>query len=183
MNGISDTTTEEPTVTNENQVILAGKEWTVDSVEEAARARGTTPEGRLLAIFDVFDGWFHSDDYEALSFMDVMLELVHDQPRKRVAESYVAHLRDAIRCLAAEANLRDIPEFVLSWRVLMRGSICNAVEGDEKASSRAKGMGRDLIAHHRRTIQARPAASSTPDDPRYVDFDFDGFFNYFPAES
>src|ERR1700686_4780356 len=40
------------------------KVWTSATMAEARR-RGATPEEQLLAIFDVFDDWFHRDDFEA----------------------------------------------------------------------------------------------------------------------
>src|SRR6266498_5045721 len=33
------------------------RRWTLEFIEAEARRRGSTPEGRLLAIFDVFDEW------------------------------------------------------------------------------------------------------------------------------
>ena len=50
------------------------KLWTKDWVEAEARRRGDTPEGRLLAIFDLFDEWFQQDDFEGCSFVNVLLE-------------------------------------------------------------------------------------------------------------
>src|ERR1700736_5426904 len=46
--------------------------WTSAMVAEARR-RGATADEQLLAIFDVFDGWFHRDDYEACSFINTLL--------------------------------------------------------------------------------------------------------------
>src|SRR5665213_3028156 len=42
--------------------------WTLGLIESEAMRRGSTPAGRLLALFDVFDEWFQRDDYEACSF-------------------------------------------------------------------------------------------------------------------
>ena len=42
---------------------------------------GLTPEERLLAIFDVFDDWFHRDDFEACSFINVLLETADSSTR------------------------------------------------------------------------------------------------------
>src|SRR4030095_3672660 len=51
------------------------RRWTLDWVEAEARIGGSTPEEQLLAIFDAFDGWFRRDDFEACSFINVMLEM------------------------------------------------------------------------------------------------------------
>src|SRR5262245_41974450 len=54
---------------------LREQRWTRDFVEAGAIARASDPEERLLAIFDVFDEWFHRDDFEACAFINVLLEM------------------------------------------------------------------------------------------------------------
>ena len=54
---------------------LREQRWTKDLIEAGAMRRGSNPEERLLAIFDVLDEWFHRDDFEACSFIKVLLEL------------------------------------------------------------------------------------------------------------
>jgi AcrR family transcriptional regulator len=125
------------------------REWTFGVVEAGARAGGTTPEERLLAIFDVFDEWFRRDDYEACTFINVLLEMGREHPLGRASAEYLVHIRRLVGTLASEAGLRDPDELALSWHILMKGSIINAVEGDSKAALRAKVMGRDLIERHR----------------------------------
>jgi AcrR family transcriptional regulator len=55
--------------------------WTLAWVEAEARRRGTTPEEQLLAIFELFDEWFQREDFEACSFINVLLELGLDTLR------------------------------------------------------------------------------------------------------
>jgi AcrR family transcriptional regulator len=57
--------------------------WTKDFVEAGAIGRGSDPKQRLLAIFDVFDEWFHREDFEACSFINVLLEMGPRTPRWR----------------------------------------------------------------------------------------------------
>ncbi|MGO9487809.1 MAG: TetR/AcrR family transcriptional regulator, partial [Solirubrobacteraceae bacterium] len=59
---------------------LREKRWTKDIIEAGAMRRGSNPEERLLAIFDVLDEWFHRDDFEAGSFIKVLLELGPNHP-------------------------------------------------------------------------------------------------------
>jgi AcrR family transcriptional regulator len=136
------------------------REWTFGVVEAGARARGTTPEERLLAIFDVFDEWFSRDDYEACTFINVMLEMGREHPLGRASAEYLVHIRRIVGTLATEAGLRDPDELAMSWHILMKGSIINAVEGDPKAAVRAKEMARDLIARHRPVADTPPARSA-----------------------
>src|SRR2546428_11241120 len=43
---------------------LREQRWTKDLIEAGAMRRGSNPEERLLAIFDVLDEWFHRHDVE-----------------------------------------------------------------------------------------------------------------------
>src|SRR4051812_36941338 len=51
--------------------------WTRDWLEGEVERRGGTPQARLLAIFDVFDEWFHRDDYERGLFTRCLLGTQH----------------------------------------------------------------------------------------------------------
>lgn len=124
--------------------------WTRGWVEAGARRRGGTPEERLLAIFDLFDEWFRRDDFEACSFINVLVEM---GPQHRTGEACVHHLaniRAVVGRLAEEADLRDPEAFARSWHLLMKGSIVAASEGDPEAAQHARALGALLIARHRR---------------------------------
>lgn len=124
--------------------------WTREWVEAEARRRAVTPEGQLLAIFDLFDEWFRREDFEGCSFINVLLEMNDRRtPVGAACAGHLANIRSIIRRLAAEAGLRDPDEFAHSWHILMKGSIVAAGEGDRDAARRAQAMGRLLIAQHR----------------------------------
>ncbi|BAS06899.1 transcriptional regulator protein [Arthrobacter sp. Hiyo4] len=61
--------------------------WTVDSIVGQAKLRGTTPTEQLLAIFDVFGDWFLRDDFEACSFINILLEMGPAIPWARPAST------------------------------------------------------------------------------------------------
>jgi AcrR family transcriptional regulator len=125
--------------------------WTRDWVEREARSRGEKPEEQLLAIFDAFDEWFHQDDFEGCSFINVMLEWAdRSHPIGRASVLHLANIRGFLTTLATEAGLREPETFAHSWHILMKGSIVAAAEGDADAAQRAKAMGRALIETHRR---------------------------------
>ena len=124
--------------------------WTYGWVEREARRRGGTPEEQLLAIFDLFDEWFHGDDFEGCSFVNVLLEFGDlDHPVGRASADYLENIRSVVRHLALEAGLRDPDAFALSWHILMKGSIVQAAEGDRDAAKRAQALGGLLIEEHR----------------------------------
>ncbi len=123
--------------------------WTRGIVEAGARSRGATPEERLLAIFDVFDDWFRGDDFEACSFINVMVELGPRHPVGKASVDYLENIRGVVRSLAEEAGLREPDAFARSWHILMKGSIISATEGDVDAAKRAQALARLLIEQHR----------------------------------
>lgn len=123
--------------------------WTHGWVEHEARRRGGTPEEQLVAIFDAFDEWFQRDDFEACSFINVLLELGPAHPVSAASRQHLANIRDVVRSLAEEAGLREPERFAHSWHILMKGSIVARSEGDAQAARRAQAMARDLIERHR----------------------------------
>jgi AcrR family transcriptional regulator len=133
---------------------LREQRWTRGWVEAEARRRGSTPEDQLLAIFDLFDEWFHRGDFEACSFINVLLELGSDHPAGRASIEHLENIRSVVRQLAEEANLSDADSFARSWHILMKGSIVSAAEGDPNAAQPAKAMARRLIEDHSHTAPA-----------------------------
>jgi AcrR family transcriptional regulator len=128
---------------------LREERWTLDWVEAEARRRGATPEEQLLAIFELFDEWFHGNDFEACSFINVLLEMGSAHPAGKASVQHLENIRAIVRTLAGEAGLRDPESFARSWHILMMGSIVSAAEGDAEAARRASSMARLLIEQHR----------------------------------
>ena len=128
---------------------LREQRWTKDLIEAGAMRRGSNPEQHLLAMFDVLDEWFHRDDFEAGSFIKVLLELGPNDPAGGASVRHLEQLRAIARHLAEEAGLRDTESFAHSWHILIQGSIVVAAEGDVEAAQRGKSMARLLIEQHR----------------------------------
>jgi AcrR family transcriptional regulator len=125
------------------------RRWTFDWVAAESRRRGATPEKQLLAIFDLFDEWFHRGDFEGCSFINVLLEMSAEHPAGRASVQHLENIRGVVSELAREAGLRDPAGFARSWHILMKGSIVAASEGDAEAAKRAQKMGRLLIEQYR----------------------------------
>jgi AcrR family transcriptional regulator len=124
--------------------------WTRQFVEAGARERGASAEERLLAIFDVFHDWFQQEDYEGCSFINVLLETGNrNHPVGNASAQHLENIRTIVRTLAEEAGLREPEAFALSWHLLMKGAIVQALEGDRQAAQRAKRIARLLLDQHR----------------------------------
>ena len=103
----------------------------------------------MLASSTCFGDWFQREDFEACTFINVLLEMGAGHPLGRRASDYLSRIRGHIQALAEEAGLDRPEEFARSWHILMKGSIISASEGDALASKRAQQMARWLIEHHR----------------------------------
>ena len=124
--------------------------WTRGRIEAGARDKGSTPEECLLAIFDVFDEWFHEDGFDGCSFINVLLETVDlEHPVGQASVVHLENIRSILRSLADEGGLRDPDGFARKWHILMKGSIVSASEGDRDAAKRAQEIGRLLLAEYR----------------------------------
>jgi AcrR family transcriptional regulator len=112
--------------------------WTRGWLETEINRRASSAEARLLAIFDVFDGWFHKKSFEGCSFINVLLESKANSPVRRAAIIHLAKIRAIVRRLAEEAKLQEPDKFAQVWHMLMKGSIVSAGEGNRNAARDAK---------------------------------------------
>jgi AcrR family transcriptional regulator len=133
--------------------------WTRGWLESEIKRRARTPEGRLLAIFDVFDGWFHKKSFEGCSFINVLLESKGGSPVRQAAAIHLAKIRTIVRGLAEEANLQESQKFAQAWHMLMKGSIVSAGEGNRNAARDAKYAAQLVLkGWTRRREAAKPRA-------------------------
>jgi AcrR family transcriptional regulator len=112
--------------------------WTRAWLETEVKGRAARPEARLLAIFDVFDGWFRKRSFEGCSFVNVLLEAKSGSPLHRSAATHLRKIRAIVLDLAQEASLADPDKFAQIWHMLMKGSIVAACEGNRNAAREAK---------------------------------------------
>jgi AcrR family transcriptional regulator len=120
------------------------RRWTREWLQADVERRATLPRERLLAIFDVFDEWFHRPDFEGCSFINVLLENPGLSARQATL-MHLANIRTFVSDLAAAAGIPDPPSFARSWHILMKGSIVSAGEGDVDAARRARELGQLLL--------------------------------------
>lgn len=129
---------------------------TREFIEAETERRASTPERRLLAIFDVLGEWFAREDFEACSFVSVLLELGPQHPAGMASIRHLSTVRAFPERLAREAGLREPASFACKWHILMKGATVSAVEGDARAAACAKEAARCVLEHHRRTPSAAP---------------------------
>ena len=129
--------------------------WTRGWLESEIKRRATNPKARLLAIFDVFDGWFHKKSFEGCSFINVLLESKTDSPVHHAAAIHLAKIRAIVRGFAEEANLREPEKFAQAWHMLMKGSIVSAGEGNRNAAREAKYAARLVLDSWKRRSKSR----------------------------
>jgi AcrR family transcriptional regulator len=119
--------------------------WTRAWLETEIKRRASDPQGRLLAVFDVFDGWFHKKTFEGCSFINVLLESKSRSPVHNAAAIHLSKIRAIIRELAADAKLQEPEKFAQAWHMLMKGSIVSACEGNRNAAREAKVAARLVL--------------------------------------
>ena len=120
--------------------------WTYGWLAAEVRRRTDDPRERLLTIFDVFDEWFRSPNFEGCSFINVMLEHPDPQhPLHRAAAEHLGHIREFLADLATDAGIADPESFARQWHILMKGSIVAAGEGDQEAAKRAQSVARLVL--------------------------------------
>jgi len=143
--------------------------WTYGWLAAEVQRRERDPRRRLLAIFDVFDEWFRSPDFEGCSFINVMLEHpATDHPLHVAAAGYLARIRAFLEGLARDAGLADPASFAREWHILMKGSIVAAGEGDLDAAQRAKRIGRVLLTQARSSDRAGHVAEDAGQSARFA---------------
>src|SRR6266700_6856847 len=123
--------------------------WTRTWLEREIERQGAIPGEKLLVIFDTFDKWFRRPDFEACSFIKVLFE--HGERGDPLRDATVRHIetiRLFIRQLAEDANVRDADGFARQWQMLMMGSIVAAYAGDPDAATRAREIGKLLLARN-----------------------------------
>lgn len=120
--------------------------WTRSWLQVEVERRASDPGAQLLAIFDVFDTWFRTPDFEGCSFINVMLEHPESaHPLHRASAAYLAGIRNFLEDRARQAGIPDAHNFAREWHVLMKGSIVAAGEGDRDAALRAKRIATLLL--------------------------------------
>jgi len=124
--------------------------WTRGWLQAGIEQRSNDPAERLLAVFDIFDEWFHTPTFEGCAFIAIAFEADDpSNPIGRACRAYLAGIRHLLADLARQAGIPDADDFASKWHILMKGSIIAAGEGDLAAAMRAQQIARLLLQHER----------------------------------
>lgn len=125
--------------------------FTIGYLAAEAQERADTPEGRLLAIFDIFDEWFRARDFRGCPYIRALLETGPHDPVGRASAGYLREIRDEAEQSAVKMGLVDPREFAESWMILLQGTIVAALGTGYSSPDRVKNLGTMLISSHRNT--------------------------------
>ncbi len=125
--------------------------WSIDLIEARSRSGGGTADERLLALFDVVHDLFRRDDPAARLFAINLAAITRAEIPAPEDMTIVLGFRQISMTLAAEAQLRDPAEFLLSFSLLLKGTVLKAAEGDLEAALRGRAMASDLLQRFRKS--------------------------------
>lgn len=134
--------------------------WTRRWLEAQIQKRKRLPIEQLTAIFDIFNDWFHSGDFEGCLFISVLLEFPRGGREHRAAAAHLARIREIARKLARDAGLSRPNQFSQIWHMLMKGAILSAGEGNRRAAREAKAAARVVLDAWPRVASPRSRAAA-----------------------
>jgi hypothetical protein len=150
------------------------REWSVAMFEASARGRGSSAVDHLLGVFDVLNDIINRADRPARAFLVRLGRVSAGPPASPDDQTFAHDLRTLITELAVEARVPDVENLMLSWWVLMKGTVLKALDGDLGSAIRGRAMAADLITRHSAPQQTFfPVAQSFADR-----VDFDAYFDW-----
>jgi AcrR family transcriptional regulator len=123
--------------------------WFAEGTEKC----GSSPEARLLGMFDVLREWFASEGFHGCAFLNASGEIAsRDDPVRVVAREHKAQLLDFAReqcdalMAARGADRRHAVRLARQWLILIDGAIGVAlVSGDPDAALDARAAAKQLL--------------------------------------
>jgi AcrR family transcriptional regulator len=130
------------------EAVLQRDEWEWDAWNRAIRnAAGDDPRRQLLALFDILDIWFNTDDFKGCIFINTAAEFPnpHD-PVHQAAAAYKKRRRDSWRDAAKSVGAADAETFADLYTVLVEGTlILRQVHGRNDAAMVSRKLAEALV--------------------------------------
>lgn len=119
------------------------RNWFMRTVERLA----SSPQGRLLAIFDALDQWFKEDDFSGCMFVNASAEFADaDDPIHMASAEHKILVLKYIRALCDDTDADKPDELAEEINLLAEGAIAMAyVAGDYQSAAKAKQAVKKLL--------------------------------------
>ncbi|MHA7278236.1 TetR/AcrR family transcriptional regulator [Arthrobacter sp. MDT2-2] len=139
---------------SKNDLILAFLErrrsiFTIGHLTAEAERRGSGPEQRLLAIFDIFDEWFQDEDFTGCPYIRALVEAGPGDIVGTASAGYLQEMRDQVQEVAGLMHLTDAKDFAECWMILLQGSVVAALGTGYTSPGRVRKLGELLLNSHR----------------------------------
>ena len=121
-------------------------DWFKGRVETLA----TTPQERLLAIYDALGEWFHQEDFYGCAFINAAAEFSEkEHPAHCISSNHIRAVRDYIYGLCLSSGGSEAEALSTRLSLIAEGAIVLAyVMGDRECGAAAKGAARLLLEAH-----------------------------------
>ena len=105
---------------------------------------------RILAAYDVLDGWFNSKSFRGCSVANAMVELADDDhPAANVKREYHTSLRSLFRGLVEDLGVEDSRELSEQLFMILRGGMMSAfLDGPKGVAARCRRTAERLLVAH-----------------------------------
>ncbi|RJT77956.1 TetR/AcrR family transcriptional regulator [Arthrobacter cheniae] len=122
--------------------------FTVGYLTAESQRRADTPRDQLMAIFEIFDEWFHTPGFTGCPYIRALLENGPGQPLGAASLAYIEETRTNVRDAATLMGLTDPDDFAYCWLVILQGAIVSGVGIDPDSAARIRTLGEMLISLH-----------------------------------
>lgn len=114
---------------------------------KAVEEQGSTPQEKLLAIFDVAGAWFNENNFFGCMFINAVGEYSEsDSPIREISRQFKQQMRNYVAKLAQEAKFENHSVLADELCLLLEGAIVTAqVSQNPQAALTAKKIAQRLI--------------------------------------
>ena len=122
--------------------------FTIGYLGAESRRRGDSPQSQLLAIFDIFDEWFQTEDFAGCPYIRALVEMGPGDEVGAASAGYLRDMRAEVKHAAVVIGLTDPDDFAECWMILLQGSVVAAMGTGYTSPHRIRALGQLLITSH-----------------------------------
>lgn len=114
---------------------------------QAVESRSDKPKGKLLAVFDVAEDWFNTNDFYGCLFVGASSEFPEtDTPLRNVCKDFKRLVQEYIQSLAEQAEMKNAAKLAAHLVLLLEGAISMAqINKTSLSAKQAKAAAAVLI--------------------------------------